>query len=368
MRRVRSLLLLALMALAALALVPADARAAGRVAAGTAVSPEIDALSLRPVAAGPLATIGLRESRAQRLDESAAAAACDKDIDISGSIAGVAFVASQDNGICTTGEVDAYENGGDLYLAQAAGQEAAFTITRIAPNGTPTLVAQTTWAQPNTYTADIKAFKQGVRRYVALALERLALGAGCGVVIVDVTDAPTTAIVAQVTGLDWCDVHNVFVEKDSNGDGRYLYLTADSPNDMRVLDIADLGNISEIGRYTHPEASNSNYVHDMTVIDHGGSIGRRVYVSYWNAGLMILDAADVTPGVIEPGSANQPLNPNHSIDPTGFLVHDAYPSADGSRVFIEDEFPPPRSSRYRCGTSAHQQTHRTWTASPWAAP
>ena len=117
-----------------------------------------------------------------------------------------------------------------------------------------------------------------------------------------------------------------------------LYLTADAPNDMRVLDIADLDNISEIGRYTHPEASNSNYVHDMTVIDHGGSIGRRVYVSYWNAGLMILDAADVTPGVIEPGSANQPLNPNHSIDPTGFLVHDAYPSADGSRVFIEDEF------------------------------
>src|SRR3990170_747138 len=76
----------------------------------------------------------------------------------------------------------------------------------------------------------------------------------------------------------------------------------------------------------------------MTVIDHGGSIGRRVYVSYWSAGLMILDAADVTPGVIEPGSANQPLNPTHSIDPTGFRLLDAYPSADGSRVFIEDEF------------------------------
>ena len=324
------------MAMAALALVPADPRASGRVVAGTAVSR--DALSLRPVAAGPLATIGLGESRAGRLDESAAAAACDKDIDVSGSIAGVAFVASQDNGICTTGEVDAYENGGDLYLAQAGGQDAAFTITRIAPNGAPTLVTQTTWAQPNTYTADIKAIKQGVRLYVALALERMTLGAGCGVVIVDVTDAPTTAIVAQVTGVDWCDVHNVFVEKDSNGDGRYLFLTADSPNDMRVVDIADLGNISEIGRYTHPEASNSNYVHDMTVIDHGGSIGRRVYVSYWDAGLMILDAADVTPGVIEPGSANQPLNPNHSIDPTGFRTHDAYPSADGSHVFIEDEF------------------------------
>src|SRR3970040_2610578 len=107
---------------------------------------------------------------------------------------------------------------------------------------------------------------------------------------------------------------------------------------MRVLDIGEPASTSEIGRYTPPEASDSIYVHDMTVIDHGGSIGRRVYVSYWSAGLMILDAADVTPGVIEPGSANQPLNPNHSIDPTGFRTHDAYPSADGSRAFTEDGF------------------------------
>jgi len=334
--------LAALLAILALRGPDAGLPAAPASASHSTTDTDGDVLALRPVAAGPLATIGLRDSGTRHLEEGAtspaAAPACDKDIDVAGSIAGVAFVASQDNGICTTGEIDAYENGGNLYLAQAGGQEAAFTITRIAPNGTPTLVMQTTWAQPNTYTADIKAFKQGAGRYVALALERMTLGAGCGVVIVDVTDAPTTAIVAQVTGLNWCDVHNVFVEKDGSGDGRYLYLTADLPNDMRVLDIGDLGNISEIGRYTHPEASDSNYVHDMTVIDHGGSTGRRVYVSYWNAGVMILDAADVTPGVIEPGSMNQPLNPNHSIDPAGFRTHDAYPSADGSRVFIEDEF------------------------------
>lgn len=154
----------------------------------------------------------------------------------------------------------------------------------------------------------------------------------------DVTDAPATAVIDQVFTGQWCDVHNIFVENDANGDGKYIYLTADLPDDMRVLDISDLGAISEIGRYRHTEAGGSNYVHDMTVIDHGGAIGRRVYVSYWAAGLMILDADHVTPGVIEPGSANQPLNPDHSIDPPGFLTHDSHPAADGSRLFTEDEF------------------------------
>ena len=128
------------------------------------------------------------------------------------------------------------------------------------------------------------------------------------------------------------------MENDADGDGKYIYLTANLPDDMRVLDISNLGAISEIGRYTHPEAGGNNFVHDMTVIDHGGAIGRRVYVSYWNAGLMILDADHVTPGVIEAGSPNQPLNPNHSIDPSVFLTHDSYPTADGNLLFIEDEF------------------------------
>ncbi len=297
-------------------------------------------LSLRAASDLPVATVS--HDRLSPRHSEAAESVCDKDIDPSGSIAGVSFVAAQDNGICTSADIDVYENGGDWYVAQAGGEEAAFTITRIAADGTPTLVVQLAWVQSNTYTPDIKAFKQGTKRYIALALERLTVGnAACGVVIVDVTNAPvitTEDIVDQVTSTEWCDVHNVFVEEDTSGEGRYLYLTADFPNDMRVLDLVDLNNIIEIGRYTHPEASAANYVHDITVIDHGGAVDRRVYVSYWNAGLMILDAADVTPGVIESGSPNQPLNPDHSIDPPGFLTHHAYPNGDGSRVFIQDEF------------------------------
>jgi len=310
---------------------------------GTGAVGQGHTLSLRAANDLPVASVVLRHGSAGHHGAVSTAnstqAICDKDIDPSGSIAGVAFVAAQDNGICTTGEVAAYENGGTLYVAQAGGEEAAFTITRIAPNGSPTLVAQEAWPQVNTYTADIKAFNQGSKRYLALALERLQVSnSTCGVAIVEVTDAPTTQVVAQVSSGQWCDVHNVFVENDANGDGKYVYLTADLPDDMRVLAISNLSAISEIGRYTHPEAGGNTFVHDMTVVDHGGAIGRRVYVSYWAAGLMILDADHVTPGVVEPGSPNQPLNPDHSIDPAGFLTHDSYPTADGSLLFIEDEF------------------------------
>lgn len=285
----------------------------------------------------PIATIGLRHQYHQYAG-SAQAPACDKDIDLTGSIAGVTAIAAQNNIICATGEIDTYKQDGELYAVQAGGLEAAFTITRIAAGGTPSLIDQEVWPAANTYAADVKAFRQGSSRYVAVSLERYAAGAGCGVAIFKVTSAPATPLIAQASGGDWCDVHNSFVEDDANGNGRYLYLTADLPNDMRVLDIGNLNAITEIGRYTHPQASNNNFVHDMMVVDHGGAIGRRVYVSYWDAGLMVLDADHVTPGVVQSGSPNQPLNPNFSIDPAGFLVHDAYPSHDGTRVFIEDEY------------------------------
>ena len=225
---------------------------------------------------------------------------------------------------------------------QAGGQDAAFTISRINTDGSPVLVAQRFWAQPNTNTADVMPFKQGGRQYLSLALESYGAGAACGVAIVDVTDAPDISdanTVAQVSGANWCSVHNNFVES-IGGLGRYIYLTANATYDMRVLDIGDLSAISEVGRYTHPEAGGPGvFVHDVTVIDHGGSIGRRAYVAYWDAGLMILDANDVTPGVIEAGSATQPLNPDHSIDPSPSLhVHHAFPAFDGARVFIQDEF------------------------------
>jgi hypothetical protein len=308
-----------------------------------------DVLSLRAAADLPVSALGRGHSHQGQSHEGdlhatvgASAAGspwCDKDVDVAGSLAGLTFVAAQDNGICSSADIDVYEQDDGFYVVQAGGRDAAFTITHIAADGTPTLITQKTWQQTNTWTPDVKAFKQGDRRYIALSLQSLSsINSTCGSVIVDVTNAPDTTVVEQVTGSDWCNVHNSFVESDANGDGRYLYITANATNDMRVLYIGDLSNISEIGRYTHPDAGSGFYVHDVTVVDHGASIGRRVYVSYWNAGLMVLDAADVTPGVVEAGSPNQPLNPDYSIRPAGFRTHHAYPSEDGTHVFIQDEF------------------------------
>src|SRR5262245_4453700 len=143
------------------------------------------------------------------------ASTCDKDIDTTGVIGGLTFIAAQDNGICTNGDLDAYWLGGQLYIVQSGGMDAGFTISRINADGTPSLIAQRSWTQPNTNTADVQGFKQGGRQYVSFALESYGVGGACGIVIIDVTDAPDITAadtVAQITGPGWCSVHNNFVE------------------------------------------------------------------------------------------------------------------------------------------------------------
>ena len=227
---------------------------------------------------------------------------CDKDVDLTSIISGVVAVGTQDNTICTNTDIDTYIPMSRMErsrwgMVQAGGEEAAFTITHIGLDGTPTMVDQVSWLQANTYTPDVKAFVQGGRNYAVLSLERLSeANAACGVVFVDVTETlvgnlpnpPSPPVVHQEIGDDpetgggsWCDVHNSFVETDpSSGEGRYVYLTADSTRDMRVLDISNIasGDPPEVGRYTSPTVSPGNYVHDITVINHRGSTGSRVYL------------------------------------------------------------------------------------------
>ena len=278
---------------------------------------------------------------------------CDKDVDLTSIISGVVAVGTQDNTICTNTDIDTYTNvkDGEVYVVQAGGEEAAFTITHIGLDGTPTMVDQVSWLQANTYTPDVKAFVQGGHNYAVLSLERLSeANAACGVVFVDVTETlvgnlpnpPSPPVVHQeigdapeTGGGSWCDVHNSFVETDpSSGEGRYVYLTADSTRDMRVLDISNIasGDPPEVGRYTSPTVSPGNYVHDITVINHRGSTGSRVYLSYWDSGLVVLNAAGVTPGI----NPNSIVGPNQ-IDPERFLAHHAWANQAGNRVFIQDE-------------------------------
>ncbi|MCH7952060.1 carboxypeptidase regulatory-like domain-containing protein [Patescibacteria group bacterium] len=266
---------------------------------------------------------------------------CDKDVDLTGTIAGVVNIAAQDNTICTNADLDTYIRGSDTFVVQAGGDDAAWTHTDVTDPANPTIVGQFVWsggAGKNTYTPDVKTFSQGDNDYIVMGLERRTLNAFCGVIIVNVNDPGNPVIESQFIGSGWCDTHNVFVEDDASGDGQYIYATADAPNDMRVLDISGIqgGSVGapvEIGRYTSPTASNANYVHDVTVIDHGGATGRRAYLSYWDNGLVILEAADVTPG-----TSPTPVVAPNQLDPAGFLTHHAWANQTGDRVFIQDEF------------------------------
>ena len=289
---------------------------------------------------------------------------CDKDVDLTSTISGVVAIAAQDNKICTSSDIDTYVAGTKTYVVQAGGQEAAWIHTDVTTPSSPVIRGSFKWLSSSTYTPDVKTFNQTedttgtTRYYIALSLERLSSGGICGVVIVDVTNPSDPILVTQIYKNDpgdfWCDVHNSSVEDDPNGsgEGRYIYLTADARNDMRVLDIGNLSlvevgstcdiadgtcPITEVGRYTSPTANNDNYVHDVTVINHGGTVGRRAYLAYWDTGLVILNAADVTP------NANFDINPiplvgPNKIDPPSFLTHHAFASQDGSLVFIQDEF------------------------------
>ena len=255
------------------------------------------------------------------------------------------------SGFCFHGELDTFETGGHVYVAQVImsifpSSAEAFRIVDVTDVEHPALVGAWQWNVP-TYTSDVKAFRQGERWFLAVSrdpnlpkdtLQSLCLLVG-GVVIVEVTDPANPKIISVLNGkntgfrVDWCRSHTAEVRRDADGNGAYLYVSATDIFDLRVLDIRDLGNVKEAGRYTHPDAGFYNernwfFVHDTTIV------GDRVYVANWSAGLIILDRND-----LEAGKKVTPLNPLDSIDPWGLNIHQAYPTTDGNFVFVEDEFP-----------------------------
>ena len=277
---------------------------------------------------------------------------CDGGIDVDGEVRGAPVVGSAANDLCYNSDLDVYTQDGRTYAVQAGGWDAAWTHYDVTDPANPVQLYQFAWDR-RSYTPDIKAFRQGERRYLAASLERFSTSGYCGIVIYDITEPTEFTRVSQNDAEDWCDVHNIFVETDENGDGAWIYLIADATADIRVLDIGGglesggsegggTGNGSagsvespvEVGRYGVPGAG---YVHDITVVDHteasGGAVGRRVYISYWREGLVILEAAAVTPG-LQPTAVVGP----RIIQTDGFRTHHAVASADGRFVFVQDEF------------------------------
>lgn len=240
-------------------------------------------------------------------------------------------------GICFHGGFAVWPMNGRMYALITGGYQAAFVLFDVTDPAHPVQMPTYMWrdAQGNTtptnytYTQDAKYFKQGSRHFVSLNQEAFGNTQGyCGVAIVEVTNPASPQFITRLRGAavnqgGWCDVHNTFVDVDAQGNGAYLYVTADEPDDIRVLDIRNLNNVVELNKYKEP---GSTYIHDITVVNG------RVYVSYWEAGLIILDAATFVSG-----APTTPLTPTGSIKPAGFRVHHALPTPDGQHVFIQDE-------------------------------
>jgi hypothetical protein len=297
----------------------------------------------------------------------------------------LSLVAYLPSGFCFHGELDMFETGGRVYVAQAVmsifpSSEEAFRIIDVTDAEHPTLVGAWQWNLP-TFTADIKAFRQGERWFLAVSrdpglpdttLYPLCNLAG-GVAIVEVTEPADPKLIVVLTGKttgsgkNWCKSHTAEVSRDADGNGAYLYVSAVDIFDLRVLDIRDLEHVTEAGHYAHPDAGFYNqrnifFVHDTTIV------GDRVYVAYWSAGLIILDRQ-----ALEAGKEVEPLNPLDSIAPWGLQIHHAYPTTDGQFVFVEDEFPDKTpESRLRLydirDLQAPKEVAAITLADSWGAP
>ena len=274
---------------------------------------------------------------------------------------GLTEVAYIPSGLCFHGELDVFETGGHVYVAQAVmssfpNAKESFRIIDVTDVEHPILVGAWKWNNP-TFSADVKAFRQGDRWFLALSKdpyrtqslsestkEKMCPLLG-GIAIIEVTSPTDPKLITLLNGKNtgsktgWCNSHTAEVSRDADGNGAYLYVSATDIFDLRVLDIRDLEHVVEVGHYTHPHAgiqdeNNWFLVHDTTIV------GDRVYVAHWSAGLIILDRQ-----ALEAGESVTPLNPLGSIDPEGLHIHHAYPTIDENFVFVEDELPskPPES-------------------------
>jgi hypothetical protein len=244
-------------------------------------------------------------------------------------------------GVCGSGEIGLFDVGDRRYLAQAAFGPTAFILLDVSDPAKPGRVGAWQWS-PAAVTYDVKPFRQGQRRFLALAMEsRRPPLDPCGIALVEVTNPQAPRLLGRYDGARvgadaaWCNVHTTEIDTDANGDATFLLASVRDTFDLRVLDIHDLADIREVGVYhlhDHPHATPpsfvGSFVHDTTIV------GDRIYVAYWGAGVMILDKQRLEAG--EPAQAVA-LNPPRSIAPKGFNVHHAYPTADGQFLFIEAE-------------------------------
>ncbi|MDQ3928097.1 MAG: S-layer homology domain-containing protein, partial [Chloroflexota bacterium] len=233
-------------------------------------------------------------------------------------------------GGCTRaiGDIGSYQTAEHNYVVLSGYLERLFYIFNVDDPYNPTVESFVPLPAGGTATTSIFGFKQGNDYYVSTTLR--GSGTGCGFFIHKVTDPANPVFVSRTVGADWCSPHEHFVSTDTNGNADYAWVSMGNETGSLWKGVAlNLSNISqpvETGRYQRPDANSDNYVHDFTVV------GNRVFLAHWSGGLIIQDKQTLAT-TINP----TPLNPIDSIRPAGFRVHHSWPTTDGNYVFVEDE-------------------------------
>lgn len=162
-----------------------------------------------------------------------------------------------------------------------------------------------------------------------------------GIAIWDVTD-PTKPKALKQNYLDF-PVHNTYIYQQ--GENAYMLVVDDvNVQDLTIVDVTKPQSprvVAVTGQLDWPSdiaaefgANAGVFLHDVWVQDNGGQV--IAYLSYWDAGLVLLDITDPANPIFLGDSVYGVPDPLSGEFPAGD-GHVAVPNADGTRVLLGDE-------------------------------
>lgn len=142
-----------------------------------------------------------------------------------------------------------------------------------------------------------------------------------GIVLLDLSDPAHPTILSEYEETVTGGVHNVWID----GERDLVYACHNGTSELHIIDISDPANPAEVGRWGIDKRSKT--LHDVIVQDG------YAYLSYWDDGLVILDAGAGTHG----GTPTEPVFVSSISYPAGH-THTAF--RYGRYVFVGDEIFP----------------------------
>ncbi|MDE2974175.1 MAG: Ig-like domain-containing protein [Gemmatimonadota bacterium] len=141
-----------------------------------------------------------------------------------------------------------------------------------------------------------------------------------GIVILDLSDPAHPAVISEYKRTVPGGVHNVWIED------HLVYAVHNGTRDIHIIDISDPASPNEVGRWGLPPSDNKS-LHDVIVQDG------YAYLSYWDDGVVMLDAGAGTHG----GTPTEPAFVSRYKYPAG-NTHTAWRA--GRYLFVGDEIFP----------------------------